>query len=82
MEGGSGGVGDGAGWRAQGRVHHTLEQKISHCIFMEVWKGLRCACQVEIIIGSNFTPSAALLACPMGTMHPIVDCHESPRSQM
>ena len=54
-------MGCGGSWGAKGGFFHTLEQKSSHCVLMEVQKGAQYTCQAEKVIGSSFTPSVALL---------------------
>ena len=63
----------------EGEVHYTLEQKSSHCVLIKVQKRARCTCQAEIVVGSSFTPSVALLLYLSSTVHPIIDCHEFTR---
>ena len=45
---------------AEGGFFHILEQKSSHCVFMEVQKEEKCTCHAEMVAGSSFTPSVAL----------------------
>ena len=70
-------MGCGGSWGAKGGFFHTLEQKSSHCVLMEVQKGAQYTCQAEKVIGSSFTPSVALLVHPSGIIHPIITCHGS-----
>ena len=53
----------------KGRIFHTLEQKSSHCVLVEVQKGARCTCYTEMIFNSSFSPTIALLVHPSGTVH-------------
>ena len=71
-----GGVGDGGGWGAKGRFFHTFEHKSSHCVFIEVHRQPQFTCQADVVTDSSLTPSVALLVCPRGTTHSIVNCHE------
>ena len=75
-------VGGGGGWEVKGGFLHTLEQKSSHCVIMEVQKGAQCTCQTEKAVGSSFTPSVALLVRLSGTVHPTLDCHGFTKSQI
>ena len=56
-EGRRGGVGGGK----RGRLHHTLEQKISRGVFMEVHAQTQFSYQVEAIVDNSFTSHVALL---------------------
>ena len=78
--GGQEGVGDGVEREAEGEVHYTLEQESSRCVLTEVQKRAPCTCLAETVVGSSFTPSAALLVHPSGTVQPIANCHELIRS--
>ena len=49
-------------------------------MFVEIQKGIWYTCQAEMVINS-LTPSVALLVCPGGTIHTIVDYHEFTKSQ-
>ena len=71
-----GGVGGGGGWGAVGGLFHTFEQKSSHCVFIEVHSHPQFACQAGTVADGSLIPSVALLVCPRGTTHSIVDCHE------
>ena len=37
----------------------------SHYLLMEVKKEAQCTCQAEMVVGSSFIPSVALLMFPM-----------------
>ena len=56
-------------------------QKTNYCVFIEVHKQPRFTCQSHTTADSSLTPSVALLECPSGTIHCIVDCHEFLGSQ-
>ena len=74
----------GGGWGAWGAVggfFHTSEQKRSHCVFIEVHRQPQFTCQAGMVADSSLTPSVALLVCPKGTTHFIVDCHGFTGSQ-
>ena len=75
-----GGVGVGGRWEAKGGLNHPLAQGRSCCVFNKAQKQPQCTCQDKTVIGSSLTPHVALLVCPSGTIHPIVDCHEFTRS--
>ena len=75
-----GGVGVGGGWEAEGRLNHPLAQGNSRCVFNKAQKQPQCTCQDKTVVGRSLTPHAALLVCPSGTIHPVVDCHEFTRS--
>ena len=36
----------------------------------------QCTCQDKTVVGRSLTPYAALLLCPIGAIHPVVDRHE------
>ena len=78
---GGGGVGGGGGWGATGGLFHTFEQKSSHCVFIEVHRHPQFTCQAGMVADGSLIPSVALLVCPRGTTHSIVDCHEFTGSQ-
>ena len=44
-------------WGVEGGIHHTLEQKSSHCVLIEVQKGPQYKYQGETVIGSSVTPA-------------------------
>ena len=69
---GSGGV----GWEAEGGLNHPLAQRKSCCVLSKAQKQPQCICQDKTVVGNSLTPHAALLACPSGTIHPVMDCHE------
>ena len=62
-------------------VYHTLEQKGSHCVLIEVQKQPQCTCQAETVSETSLTPSIALLVHPRDIVYSIVDCYELIRSQ-
>ena len=69
-------MGVGGGWEAEGRLNHPLAQGKSRCVLSKAHKQPQCTCQDKTVIGSSFTPHAALLVCPSGTIYPtVVDCH-------
>ena len=69
-------MGVGGGWETEGRLNHSLAQGKNRCVFSEAQKQPQCTCQDKTVVGSSLTPHAALLVCPSGTIHPVVDCHE------
>ena len=69
-------MGVGGGWEAEGGLNHPLTQGKSRCVFNKAQKQPQCTCQDKTVVGSNLTPHAALLVCPSGTIHPVVDCQE------
>ena len=71
----------GGGWGAADGLFHTFEQKSSHCVFIEVHRYPQLTCQAGRVADGSLIPSVALLVCPRGTMHSIVDCHEFTGSQ-
>ena len=73
--------GGGGGWGAIGGFFHTFEQKSSCCVFIEVHRQPQFTCQASTVADSSLTPNVALLVCPRGTTHSIVDCHEFTGSQ-
>ena len=73
---GGGGVDVVGGWEAEGGLYHPLVQGQSHCALNEAQKQPQCTCQAKTVVGSSLTPCAALLVLPIGTVHPVVDCHE------
>ena len=75
---GGGWVGGGWGeqWGAIGGFLRTFERKSSHCVFIEVHRQPQFTCQAGTVADSSLTPSIALLVCPRGTTHSIVDCRE------
>ena len=70
------GGGGGGGWEAQGGLNHPLAQRKSCCVLNKAQKQPQCTCQDKMVTGSNFTPHAALLVHPSGTIHPTVDRYE------
>ena len=74
-------VGMGAGWGAKSRLYHTVEQKSSRCVFIEVHKQPQFTCQITMVTDSSLTPSVALLVHPRSTVYFIVDFHEFTGSQ-
>ena len=54
----------------------SFKQKSSHCVFIEVHKQSQFTCQAGMVADSSLIPRVALLVCPRGTTHSIVDCHE------
>ena len=74
-------VGGGGGRGAKGGYLNTFDQKSSNCVFSEVHKQPQFICQADTVTGSSLTPSVALLVCPSGSAHSIVDCHEFTGSQ-
>ena len=64
------------GWGAEDGFFHTFDWKSSHCVFIEVHKQPQFTYPADTITSSSLTPSVALLVCPSGTAHSIVDCHE------
>ena len=45
-------------------------------VSIEVYHQPQITFQADMLAGSSLTPSIALLVCPSGTVHSIVDCHE------
>ena len=74
--GGRGGVSVGGGWEAEGGLKHPLAQRMSRCVYSRAQKQPQCTCQDKMVVGSSFTPHAALLVHLSGTIHPAVDHHE------
>ena len=77
----AGGRGWGGWWGAVGGFFCTFEQKSSRCVFIEVHRQPQFTCQAGTVADSSLTPNVALLVCPRGTTHSIVDCHEFTGSQ-
>ena len=63
----------GGGW--EGGLNHPLAHGKSRCVLSKAQKQPQCTCQGKMVIGSSLTPHAALLVCPSGTIHPVVDHH-------
>ena len=61
------------GWEAKGGLYYPLAQ---NCVFSKAKKQPQCTCQARTVIDSSLTPHAALLVCPSGTIHLIVDYYE------
>ena len=57
-------------WRVEGALYHTLEQKISHYVFIEVHKQSQFAYQVDTVNDSSLTPNVVLLVSPMAPHTP------------
>ena len=70
------------GWEAEGGLNHPLAQGRSCCVFNKAQKQPQCTCQDKTVVGSSLTPHAALLVCPSGTIHPVVDCYMSLQGQI
>ena len=72
----------GGGGGAESGFFYSLKQKSSHCVLIEVQKGDSVLVRLhEMVVGSSFIPSVALLVHPSVTAHSIVNCHEFTRSQ-
>ena len=74
----------GGQWGRMGAVDeffHTFEQISSHCVFIKVHRQPQFTCQADTVADSSLTAGVALLVCPRGTTHSIVDCHEFTGSQ-
>ena len=66
----------GGRWEAEDGLNHPPAQGKSRCVFNKAQIQPRYTCQDKMVAGSSLTPHAALLVCPSGTIHPVVDCHE------
>ena len=69
-------MGVGGGWEAEGGLNHPPAQGKSRCVLNKAQKQPQCTYQDKTVAGSSLTAHAALLVCPSGTIHPIVDNHE------
>ena len=47
------------------------------CSLKYIQKRTQCTYQVKMVVGNSVTPHVALLLCPSGTVHPIVNRHRS-----
>ena len=61
--------------QAGSSIHLNKKAAIVTCVFIEVHKQARFICQADMVADSSLTPSVALLVCPRGTIHSIVDYH-------
>ena len=72
----------GGGRGAEGAFFHTFDWKSSHFMSIEVHKQPQFTCQADSHRQQfGLTPNVALLVCPNGTAHSIVDFHEFTGSQ-